>query len=55
VIEKHLMKLRARDQLSAAEEEAICEAVTEYRDYRSDLTFIEPHKGFSTARSCSTG
>jgi CRP-like cAMP-binding protein len=44
VIEKHLMKLRARDQLSAAEEAAICEAVTEVRDYPADLTFIEPHR-----------
>ena len=44
MIEKHLMKLRARDQLSVAEEEALCEAVAEYRDYRADLTFIEPHR-----------
>jgi CRP-like cAMP-binding protein len=44
MIEKHLMKLRARDLLGEAEEEAIREAVSEYRDYRSDLTFIEPHR-----------
>jgi CRP-like cAMP-binding protein len=44
VIEKHLMKLRARDALSPAEEQAIREAVTEYRDYRADLTFIEPYQ-----------
>ncbi len=43
MIEKHLMKLRARDRLSEAEEQAICEAVSEYRDYPADLTFIEPH------------
>ncbi len=44
MIERHLMKLRARDELGAAEEEAIRAAVSEYRDYRSDLTFIEPHR-----------
>ncbi|HEX8214759.1 MAG TPA: Crp/Fnr family transcriptional regulator, partial [Allosphingosinicella sp.] len=44
MIERHLMKLRARDRLSEEEEDALREAVTEYRDYRADLTFIEPHK-----------
>lgn len=44
MIEKHLMKLRARDHLSESEEQAISEAVTEYRDYRTDLTFIEPYQ-----------
>jgi CRP-like cAMP-binding protein len=44
VIERHLMKLRARDELGAAEEAAIREAVTEVRDYRSDLTFIRPRE-----------
>jgi CRP-like cAMP-binding protein len=44
LIEKHLMKLRARDELGAAEEQAIRESVSEYRDYRSDLTFIEPNQ-----------
>lgn len=44
MIEKHLMKLRARDELSAAEEEALLDAVTDCREYRSDLTFIEPHR-----------
>jgi CRP-like cAMP-binding protein len=42
LIEKHLMKVRARDSLSAEEEDAIRGAVSEYRDYRADLTFIEP-------------
>lgn len=42
MIEKHLMKLRARDSLDEAEEAAIRGAVAEYRDYRADLTFIEP-------------
>jgi CRP-like cAMP-binding protein len=40
VIEKHLMKVRARDELSAAEEQAIVSSVSEYRDYASDRTFI---------------
>ena len=44
MIEKHLMKLRARDDLGEAEEGALREAVTEYRDYRADLTFIEPNQ-----------
>lgn len=44
MIEKHLMKLRARDELGMAEEAAIRDAVSEYRDYRADLTFIEPHQ-----------
>jgi CRP-like cAMP-binding protein len=42
VIEKHLMKLRARDELSAQEEQAIRDAVNEIREYPADLTFIEP-------------
>ena len=40
MIEKHLMKLRARDELSAAEEQAIIDTVLEYRDYPADRTFI---------------
>jgi CRP-like cAMP-binding protein len=44
VIERHLMKIRARDRLDQVEEEAIRGAVSEYRDYRADLTFIEPHQ-----------
>jgi CRP-like cAMP-binding protein len=34
------MKVRARDELSAAEEQAIVSSVSEYRDYASDRTFI---------------
>jgi CRP-like cAMP-binding protein len=41
VIEAHLVKLRARDEVSAAEEEAIRAAVAEVRDYPADLTFIK--------------
>ena len=44
MIEKHLTKLRVRDHLSPAEESAIGGAVTEYRDYRAHLTFIEPYQ-----------
>lgn len=40
MIERHLAKLRARDELSAEEEEAIRGAVSEYRDYPADRTFI---------------
>lgn len=44
MIEKHLMKLRARDRLDESEEAAIRDSVAEVRDYPSDLTFIEPHR-----------
>ena len=44
MIERHLMKLRARDELGEEEEAALRGAVEEYRDYRSDLTFIEPNE-----------
>jgi CRP-like cAMP-binding protein len=40
MIERHLAKLRARDDLSAEEEAAIRGAVSEIRDYPSDRTFI---------------
>ena len=40
MIEKHLMKLRARDELSPEEEQAIIGAVSEYREYAGDKTFI---------------
>jgi CRP-like cAMP-binding protein len=40
MIERHLMKLRARDEISADEEHAIRAAVSEYRDYRADQTII---------------
>ncbi len=41
MIETHLMKLRARDELSAEEEQAIRGAVSEIRDYPADRTFIK--------------
>ena len=40
MIEKHLMKLRARDALTPEEEQAVRDAVAEYRDYPADKTFI---------------
>ena len=40
MIDKHLMKLRARDDISAEEEQAVREAVSETRDYPADHTFI---------------
>jgi CRP-like cAMP-binding protein len=40
MISRHLMKLRARDEISAAEEKAIRSAVAEEREYRADHTFI---------------
>jgi CRP-like cAMP-binding protein len=40
MIEKHLMKLRARDDISAEEEQAIRDAVGEVKDYPADKTFI---------------
>ena len=40
MIDKHLMKLRARDELSPAEEKAIRDAVAEYRSYPADTTLI---------------
>jgi len=40
MIEAHLMKLRARDELSAEEERAIRGAVAETKDFRADKTVI---------------
>ena len=40
MIERHLAKLRARDEISAEEEEAIRGSVAEFRDYPADRTFI---------------
>src|SRR4051812_42978393 len=41
MIDKHLMKLRVRDEISAEEEAAIRSAVGEIRDYPADRTVIE--------------
>lgn len=43
MIDKHLMKLRARDDISAEEEAAIRSAVADTRDYAADRTII--HRG----------
>lgn len=42
MIEKHLMKLRARDDISAAEEQALRDALGEVIRYPADDTFITP-------------
>lgn len=41
MIERHLAKLRARDEISAEEEQAIRGSVAEYRDYPADSTFVK--------------
>lgn len=50
MIERHFMKLRARDEISVEEEQAIRAAVSEVRDYPSDRTFIKSGKELN----CST-
>ncbi|HEX8382096.1 MAG TPA: Crp/Fnr family transcriptional regulator [Sphingomonas sp.] len=40
MIERHLAKLRARDEVSLDEEAAIRAAIAEYRDYPADYRFI---------------
>lgn len=40
MIEAHLKKLRARNDVTAEEETAICDAVAEVREYRADVTAI---------------
>lgn len=40
MIERHLMKLRARDEISGEEEEAIRASISQYRSYAADKTFI---------------
>lgn len=50
MIERHLMKLRARDEISAAEEQAIRGAVFECRDYPADHVFIRADEELT----CST-
>jgi CRP-like cAMP-binding protein len=44
MIDKHLMKLRARDEISAEEEQALRDAVGEVVRYPADHTFITPGK-----------
>ena len=44
MIDIHLTKLRARDEISAEEEQAIRSAVSEYRDYPADHVFIRPNQ-----------
>ena len=40
MIERHLARLRARDQIGPDEQDAIYAAIAETRDYPADLTFI---------------
>ncbi|HWI85354.1 MAG TPA: Crp/Fnr family transcriptional regulator [Sphingomonas sp.] len=40
MIERHLLKLRARDEVSAKEEEAICGALGDVKTYSADHTLI---------------
>jgi CRP-like cAMP-binding protein len=40
MIDRHLMKLRARDEVSAAEESALREMISEVRDFPADRTII---------------
>jgi CRP-like cAMP-binding protein len=42
MIDKHLMKLRARDDISADEEKALRDALGEVINYPADYTFIAP-------------
>lgn len=44
MIDIHLTKLRARDEISAEEERAIRGAVSEYRDYPADHVFVRPNQ-----------
>lgn len=41
MIERHLMKLRARDEISAEEEQAIRDCVTETRDHPADMVIVK--------------
>ena len=41
MIERHLLKLRARDDITADEERAIRSSISEVKDYPADLTVIE--------------
>jgi CRP-like cAMP-binding protein len=44
MIDKHLLKLRARDDIDAEEERAIREAVSHVVDFPADKTVIEPDR-----------
>ena len=49
MIEAHLLKLRARDEVPADEERAIRAAVAEVREYPADRTFIRPNEELTTS------
>lgn len=44
MIQKHLLKLRARDEIGPEEEQAIRDAVADIRDYPADKTVIEANR-----------
>lgn len=44
MIEVHLTKLRARDEISGEEEQAIRGAISEYVDYPADHVFVRPNQ-----------
>jgi CRP-like cAMP-binding protein len=44
MIERHLMKLRARDEISEADEQTIRSAISELREYKRDTTFIRANE-----------
>jgi CRP-like cAMP-binding protein len=47
MIDKHLLKLRARDDISAEEEQALRDAVADVVDYPADHTFIHAGRELS--------
>jgi CRP-like cAMP-binding protein len=49
MIDAHLLKLRARDQVSVEEERAIRAAVAEIREYPADRTFIRANQELTTS------
>lgn len=49
MIEKHLMKLRARDDISAAEEQALRDALGEVQTIPADRTFIQAGKELNSS------
>jgi CRP-like cAMP-binding protein len=49
MIDKHLLKLRARDAIGAEEEQAIRDAVAEIRDYPADKTIIEANRPLTSS------
>jgi CRP-like cAMP-binding protein len=55
MIERHLMKLRARDEVDAEEEEAIRGTVAEVREYRSREVIVRSHRALETSNILLSG